>query len=393
MKTSTRESSNESSVKNKPAALSVRKTNVPAGIHHPLIDSGSRIAAQAKLHKKLFGKMAQRQEDELLQGKSAAQNGNRYSQHLVESMNVQAKLTVSAPNDVYEQEADKISDVVTRAASFQVQRQPEEEEELQMQLAKSQPATVSENLENRIKAAQGSGHSLPDVVQKPMGRAFGADFSGVRVHSDSEADALNRELSAKAFTTGGDIFFRQGEYSPGSEAGKRLLAHELTHVVQQSPGLVNGGGSRPIREREGGKKLQKKCGGNLPGDLASIWLYHATWFKTAKSIKNSGLQPMTSSADEGTKRYLCLSRNPDAAAAKPWAGRGVQVILLRVQGSALQPDMASDLHTWTKGATEVRTHLTIAPDLLRWEVKTAKDKNWKEMNELPDEWSATKEMT
>jgi len=67
-----------------------------------------------------------------------------------------------------------------------------------------------------------------------MDSAFNADFSGIRVHSNSEAGALNRELNARAFTTGRDIFFREGEYNPGSTSGKELIAHELTHVVQQN---------------------------------------------------------------------------------------------------------------------------------------------------------------
>ena len=63
---------------------------------------------------------------------------------------------------------------------------------------------------------------------------MGADFGSVRVHTGSQADALNRSLSARAFTTGQDIFFKQGEYSPGSSSGRELLAHELTHVMQQN---------------------------------------------------------------------------------------------------------------------------------------------------------------
>src|SRR5205814_9311657 len=63
---------------------------------------------------------------------------------------------------------------------------------------------------------------------------FGIDFSNVRVHSDAKADTLNRSLNAKAFTLGHDIFFSRGAYQPGSVGGNRLLAHELTHVVQQS---------------------------------------------------------------------------------------------------------------------------------------------------------------
>jgi hypothetical protein len=71
-----------------------------------------------------------------------------------------------------------------------------------------------------------------------MGDAFNADFSGVRVHTGAEANTLNRSLNARAFTTGRDIFFRDGEYSPGSSSGRGLLAHELTHVMQQNPGRV-----------------------------------------------------------------------------------------------------------------------------------------------------------
>ena len=71
-----------------------------------------------------------------------------------------------------------------------------------------------------------------------MGEAMRRDFSGVRVHANAHADGLNRSLQARAFTVGQDIYFRHGEYSPGSSTGRELLAHELTHVVQQSPGTV-----------------------------------------------------------------------------------------------------------------------------------------------------------
>ncbi len=58
------------------------------------------------------------------------------------------------------------------------------------------------------------------------------------MHSDARADGLNRSLSARAFTTGQDIFFKQGEYNPGTSGGRELLAHELTHVVQQNGSAV-----------------------------------------------------------------------------------------------------------------------------------------------------------
>jgi hypothetical protein len=72
-----------------------------------------------------------------------------------------------------------------------------------------------------------------------MEGAFGADFSGVKVHTDSKSHELNQSIQARAFTTGQDIFFRQGEYNPGSRPGQELLAHELTHVVQQNGSAVS----------------------------------------------------------------------------------------------------------------------------------------------------------
>ena len=88
----------------------------------------------------------------------------------------------------------------------------------------------------RISSARGGGKALDPGMQESMGQATGHDFSGVRVHTSSEADTLSKQLHARAFTTGQDIFFREGTYDPASSAGKKLIAHELTHVVQQSGG-------------------------------------------------------------------------------------------------------------------------------------------------------------
>ncbi len=99
-------------------------------------------------------------------------------------------------------------------------------------------AAVTPDVESAIAQKRGSGQPLDRAVQRQMESAFGSDFSGVRVHTDTTADQLNHQLAARAFTTGHDIFFKQGEYAPGSSQGKELLAHELTHVVQQSGGIA-----------------------------------------------------------------------------------------------------------------------------------------------------------
>lgn len=95
---------------------------------------------------------------------------------------------------------------------------------------------------DRINHARSGGQALDGAVQTQMSQSMGTDFSGVRVHTGGEAHELNEQLSAKAFTTGKDIFFREGEYNPKSSSGQELIAHELTHVVQQGSGAVGGGG-------------------------------------------------------------------------------------------------------------------------------------------------------
>ena len=128
------------------------------------------------------------------------------------------------------------------------------------------------NVEGAIESTRGGGQSLDRGVQSQMGDALGADFSGVRVHANAHADGLNRSLQARAFTVGQDIYFRQGEYSPGSSTGRELLAHELTHVVQQSPGTVQaksdgeGAGGGCTCGSSAARDAQMKLSVSQPGD-------------------------------------------------------------------------------------------------------------------------------
>jgi hypothetical protein len=198
--------------------------------------------------------------------------GNQYVQHLVQSMKVQAKLAVTSPDDQYEREADGVAGAVTRASAPSIQRQAEEEEEeepiqtkltndmqvqrqaeepeeeeeeeeepIQAKAVGSQATEVSKDLEAVINTARGSGQPLPDSVRSSLEPQLGHDFSQVHIHTDAKADKLSQQLGAKAFTTGHDVFFRDGVYQPGSDSGRGLIAHELTHVIQQdrSSEMVN----------------------------------------------------------------------------------------------------------------------------------------------------------
>ncbi len=92
---------------------------------------------------------------------------------------------------------------------------------------------VDDEVARSIQGKRGTGQGLDNAARRDLEPQFGEDFSDVRVHADSEADQLNKAVQAEAFTAGRDIFFRSGNYNPGSPAGRSLLAHELTHVVQQ----------------------------------------------------------------------------------------------------------------------------------------------------------------
>ncbi len=109
--------------------------------------------------------------------------------------------------------------------------------------------SVTPEVEQSIQQARGSGQALDSKVRGQMESSFGTDFSDVRVHANVEADSLNRALSSRAFTTGQNIFFRQNEYNPGSSTGRELLAHELTHVVQQTGGVQGKMSVRQVNDK------------------------------------------------------------------------------------------------------------------------------------------------
>ncbi|MCE7926807.1 MAG: DUF4157 domain-containing protein [Haliscomenobacteraceae bacterium CHB4] len=116
-----------------------------------------------------------------------------------------------------------------------------EEPDIQTQTESSAPTpTASPDLQSRLDSTKGGGQPLPEDTRSSMESGFGADFSGVRVHTDSESVQMNKELGAHAFTHGSDIYFNEGKYDTGSTEGKKLLAHELTHTVQQGGSAVAG---------------------------------------------------------------------------------------------------------------------------------------------------------
>ena len=119
-------------------------------------------------------------------------------------------------------------------AKIEIQKQAEEEEEtVQTKPDKTDPQKRQDILSN-LNNTKGEGSALPENIMDSMGSAFGVDFSDVRIHTNKNAVQMNKELHSQAFTHGKDIYFNEGKYKPETSAGKQLLAHELTHVVQQN---------------------------------------------------------------------------------------------------------------------------------------------------------------
>ncbi len=134
--------------------------------------------------------------------------------------------------EIQRQEMPEEEEQLQMQPEIQRQEMPEEEEEM-IQAKGSQTDSMA-GLEQSLSSSKGGGSSLPDETRAFMEPRFGADFSGVRIHTDSTATDMNQRVQAQAFTHGKDIYFNSGKYDPSSNSGKSLLAHELTHVIQQT---------------------------------------------------------------------------------------------------------------------------------------------------------------
>ena len=97
----------------------------------------------------------------------------------------------------------------------------------------SKAGTAAPDLQQQLDHAKGTGAALPRATRSSLENAFGADFSNVSIHTGPDAVEMNQQLGAQAFTYGSDIYFNEGKYDPESSSGRHLLAHELTHTLQQ----------------------------------------------------------------------------------------------------------------------------------------------------------------
>ena len=168
---------------------------------------------------------------------------------------LQTKLTINTPGDKYEQEADAMADSVMLMRGGQTtHKKPHVGEIRNFLQTKSEHDTpiLSPVLGKKIAASQGRGKGIDRNTQMFMSNRFGFDVGNVKIHTDNDAVQMNREIKSRAFTVGDDIYFNTGKYQPYSDAGKHLLAHELTHTKQQNGrniGVQREGGNKKVDEK------------------------------------------------------------------------------------------------------------------------------------------------
>lgn len=142
-------------------------------------------------------------------------------------------------------------EVQAQAEEKEAIQSKEDEEEVQMRAATTQRNT---DISGELQSSRGAGSALPEASRNQMEAGFGTDLSDVRVHTDQRAQRMAQEIGAQAFTSGSDIYFNQGRFNPGTAQGDALLAHELTHTIQQGavdpqqapPSNANGSTSAPV---------------------------------------------------------------------------------------------------------------------------------------------------
>ncbi|VXB29779.1 conserved hypothetical protein [Flavobacterium sp. 9AF] len=183
-----------------------------------------QVASKVVAHSTKSGGMLQAKEEEVQQKPIS----DAISQVQKKDMKEEEPIQKKEEEKVQKKEGEEET-VQKKEEEQEVQKKTDEKEEtVQKKSSSVQPST-----QTKLKNTKGGGYAMNKSVLMEMNAAFQADFSEVRIHTDTDAIALCQEMGALAFTNGKDIYFNKGKYNPTSKSGKELLAHELTHTIQQ----------------------------------------------------------------------------------------------------------------------------------------------------------------
>jgi hypothetical protein len=189
--------------------------------------------AQAATELDLRTRQACSEEQRLVQRKASACACGGGCPRCLEAEGIQAKIKIGAPDDKYEREADKMADRVMRMSEPHIQRQSSDKQQVELQATPLNAPASGGKTDAKIDSLKGDGQTLPRSTRQFFESRMGYDFSDVRIYSGANAAEAAQSVNARAFTLGNRLVFNHGEYAPDSDAGKRLIAHELTHSLQQ----------------------------------------------------------------------------------------------------------------------------------------------------------------
>jgi len=209
--------------------------------------------------------------------------GNHAVQRMLKTGAIQASLRIGQPNDIYEKEADRVADEVMRMPEPAVQREcspgskcPHKDDDEKKNIVLRKPGGTPQGITSvpdSFVRSLGSGQPLDPATRAFFEPRFGADFRDVRVHTGSMAAESAGGISARAYTYGTNIVFGKNQYAPGSPEGRQLLAHELTHVIQQGragSGLQDYTAARPVIQKLSTGPLLQRAGCPCCAESVSI---------------------------------------------------------------------------------------------------------------------------
>jgi hypothetical protein len=281
--------------------------------------------------------------------------GNRTAQRSVAI--IQTKLTVSEPGDALEQEADQVAEqamggeeececggtcgecqaagaqeVQTKLSAGAIARR------VQRQGSQPEQSPEGPDLDARLSRLAGAGEPLSEGERAFAKSRLGHDFGDVRVHTDAEASDIAASLEAEAFTTGSDIYFRAGRHDPESQDGRKLLTHELTHVVQQrsTPRIA------PRRRADGAPSCTPIHGGATALAIQRVRCGLVPAAECAAPVAGSAEEFSTAeAAAEAAPRARRARMSPARQVATGHTGRARQLELIF---EAEQPGLLANVH-------------------------------------------------
>lgn len=160
--------------------------------------------------------------------------GDQALQPCLKGWSIQAKLNISGPDDIFELQAEQMANAVMQMRTPAVGLQQRPLPAAVGDVTQDDGVGATPEIAIDVQALADRGQHLPEAVLAFMEPRFNADFHAVRIHTDARASELARAVGAQAFTVGRDVVFGPGHFSPDAEQGRHLIAHELTHVLQQT---------------------------------------------------------------------------------------------------------------------------------------------------------------